>query len=151
MSKYFRVSISGTGPSGAETYWLTTDATETGKPCKVAIPEAANLIEGSTANTSRASDGTPSTERPLIEGKGINFDIQAANVNTDLYGDLVAFLAFNEAAHTSFQVTGSGEPGSFDVQAVKYYDGSGSPVTWDGFTSGNIKSLRIRLITTAIN
>lgn len=128
--------------------FLTTDGEETGRPCLVEVPEAADLLEPDQGLTTVASDGTPFTESPLIDGKGIPFQLIIKNCSVGVYEDLIDFLNFNQSQGTDFNVTGTGTPGSFDVQAIKNYP---RPVSWSGFNTDLIKGLTIRLITTAVN
>lgn len=149
MSRYFVVHISGTGSGGPVDIYLTDDGSSGGRPCRVDVPGAANLLTPASGNTTVASDGTAFTEKPLTAGKGRPFEVVAAWCTTSVYEDLKDLIDYVVEQETEITVEGSGEPGDFDVQAIPNF--APVPIEWEGFTTDVIKGLRLRFITTEVN
>ena len=149
MSKYFLINISGTGPSGAVSYDLTSNGTNTGRPCKTEVVGVASLLSPESGTTTVASDGTPFTEKPLTAGKGRPFELNSAWVPTSVYEDLKELIDYVVDQGTDVAITGSGEPGDFDVQAIPNF--APIPIDFDGFSTDIIKGLKLRFIVSEVN
>lgn len=147
MSKYYEIEIAGTGSGGAVDIFLTSTGAAGGRPCKNTIPNPglAGLLTPNSGNTTVASDGTPFTEKPLTAGKGRPFEIETAFCNTDVYDDLKDLIDYCVEHSTLIQVTGTGEPGDFDVACSPNF-GEGYPIDFEGFGEDVIKGLKMRFI-----
>lgn len=150
MSKYFLINISGTGPGGAVSIYLTSNGLVGGRRCKTEIPNADLLLTPNVGNTTICSDGQPFTEFPLTAGKGRPFDVRIEQNKTTVYDDLKELIDFVDAdPGATLRLTAAGEPGNIDVDFRPNH--SPIPLGFGTFSTDYIKAIVIRGITTAFN
>jgi hypothetical protein len=149
MSKYYLINIAGTGSGGAVSLWLTSDGTETGRPCKTVVNGIAGLLSPESGTTTVASDGTPYTEKPLTAGKGRPFELDSAFVPSDLYDDLKALIDYVVEQGTAIDIAGTGTAGDFDVSAIPNF--VPVPIEFEGIGIDVIKGLKLKFIVAAVN
>lgn len=132
--------------------YLTLDGLSTGKACKIQIENLGVLLQGTLGNVTVANDGKPFREIPLISptGGGRPFRILVKNMTSTVYGNLKTALDAAAVAGSSFQVTGTGQPANFDVQAIvndnpTYISNTG------GFSGTTVRDVVISLITASFN
>lgn len=143
MAREYLVSIT----RGATTVWLTSDGTGSGRRCKTNIPAADQLFEDVSGNTTVASGGSPFTENPDANGGGREFDIEIPGCPT---ARLTELQNLHDAAGPAgeFEITIVGEPGSVTVSAIGNY--KPTPIGFGRFTTGNMKNVIARYITTPV-
>lgn len=130
--------------------WLTNDGTEDGLPCKVEVPNAAILLETDIGNVAIGADGVPFREMPLTPtGAGRPFAVLVKFMTKAVYDALKAALDTAASSSAEFQVTGTGTPGDFDVNAIVF----DNPVyiNFGSFSGNNLKDVIVSFVTTAIN
>lgn len=149
MSRYYEIHISGTGPGGAVSIYLTHNGNTGGRPCKNTVVGVGGLLTPESGNTTVASDGTPFNEKPLTAGKGRPFEIQTEWTPTAVYDDLKELIDYCVEQATAVTIEGTGEPGDFDVDAVPNF--APTPIDFDGFSTDVVKGLKLRFITSALN
>lgn len=99
-------------------HYLTSDGTETGKPCKVVVKGIEAARSNYTGKIEYAASGMPYLFTVEVGEQGKQFEIVIAYCPKDLLDDLVA--AINEAldAGVTIRVIATGDSGAFDVQAL---------------------------------
>lgn len=143
MARFYKVKIGSV--------WLTDDGLETGRPCKITVDGAARLLAPDQGNVSVGADGTPFREKPLTPtGGGRPFSIVAAWMTKTVYDSLKSALDTAAGNNSDFNVTGTGVPGDFDVDAIVFDDPQ--YLSFEGFTGSDaLRGVRMSFITTAIN
>jgi hypothetical protein len=150
MSKYYQVQISGTGPGGAVSIYLTSTGANGGRPCKTSVVGLAGLLTPDSGNTTVASNGSPFNERPLTAGKGRPFEILSRFVPINaVYDDLKELIDYVVEQGTVVTIEGTGEPGNFDVDAIPHFNPY--PIEWDDFGADVLKGLKLRFIVSEVN
>lgn len=143
MARDYLISITFDG----DTVWLTGDGLETGSPCHTEVPGIADLYEAISGNTTPAAGGDPFTESPLDNGGNRPFEIHfvRGSVPTARFDELVALKDVAGPAGEC-TITIVGEVGSKTVTAVHHWNPV--PISWGRFSSGRIRGLVLRYITT---
>ena len=150
MARFFSIIISGTGPLGATSIYLTHNGMVGGRVCQTEIPEADILISASSGNTTVGNTGAPFTEKPLAAGKGRAFRIRfPKDCPSTLYSLLRTLIDYVDAQNTELRLQASGTPGSIDVQFTPNH--APVPIGFTGFSTANVKGLELRGITAAVN
>jgi hypothetical protein len=138
MARSYKVQI--------DSVWLTDDGTETGKPCRITIEGINGLIVANVGNVTVSDDGTPFRETPQTPtGGGRPFAIKAAWLNSTQFDAIKAVLDAAALAGSAFQVTGTGTPGDFDVQAQ--VNDNPTYIAADSFSGEALRGVTINLIT----
>lgn len=153
MARHYLINISGTGPGGPTSIYLTTDGLVGGVRCKTRVPEADTLLTPATGNTTTASDGSPFTEKPLTAGKGRPFTIEIPNCKIPVYDDLKELIDYVVDQNADLQVVFSGgDTDDIDVQATPNFAPVPIGIAREkAFSPGIIKNVTLRFITTAFN
>lgn len=141
MARNYLISIQ----QGATTVWLTSNGTNTGRPCRTRIPQIADLLEAISGNTTVADDGSPFTEQPLSSGGGRPFEIQIPNCPPARYSALIALKDAAGAAGEYTIAFASGTPGNVTVTAIAHWNPT--PIGFDGFGTNVVKNVALRFIT----
>ena len=145
MAQNFKINFGG--------IWITSDGTETGRACKLEIRGASAILNAVIGNTTDANDGQPFNESPLTPtGGGRPLEIVISKLSTGVYDDLKALLdaaALADPPDDEFNITAAGEPGSFDVDVIPFLNPQ--YLDFGLFIDGNVKTVTIRVKTTAIN
>lgn len=142
MARFYKIMIGS--------IWLTDTGLEPGRPCKVEVAGVPGLLVPDQGNVSIGADGVPFREKPLVPtGAGRPFSIMAAFMTKTVYDALKSALDTAAGGNADFNVTGSGTPGNFDVDAIVF--DNPQYISYAGFSGDNLKGVTISLITTAIN
>lgn len=149
MSRFYLIHLTGTGSAGAVSIYLTSDGLIGGRRCKTRIPNANQLLNPHSGNTTVAASGSPFTEKPLNAGKGRPFAIQIDWILTPRYLALKDLIDNSTANNIDIRITAVGEPGSIDVNATPNF--APDPYDLESFRDDTIKGLELRFITTAVN
>ena len=142
MARSYRIKIGS--------IYLTIDGLVTGRPCKVAIENVDALLTPDKGNVSVGSDGSPFREIPLTPtGAGRDFAFVFASMKSAVYNSLKSALDTAAGSGADFNVTGTGTPGDFDVDAIVF--DNPEYISNGGFSGDWVQNVRVSLITTAIN
>lgn len=146
--KTFLISIAGLVEGDPVTIWLTSDGTETGRPCKTAFQNADGLLAPRIGTTSVSNAGTAWNEYPLNDTNGgRGFNIQIANMKTPVFDDLKELIdALIADPLGTVTVTATGEPGDIDAVAIPWFNPV--PLRFGAFSTGFVKNVEIALMTT---
>lgn len=144
MARHYKIQI--------DDIWLTDNADENGKRCKVEVEGIAGLLQPNLGTVAVGNNGVPFREIVPTEiasprgGRAFAFTMPV--VLKEVYDDLKALLDDKAAEGESFSVRGYGATGDFDVLAIVNDD----PfyIEAKGFSDDRIKSVRISLITTSV-
>lgn len=149
MSKYFAINLSGTGPSGAVSIYITHNGLVGGRTCKTELPEADLLITANPGNTTVGNSGNPFTEKPLVAGQGIPFTLRIPNCPSALYTQLRTLIDYVDLHEAEIRMTATGVPGNIDVDFSPNH--APVPIGFDSFSTGNVKGVQIRGIVSDVN
>lgn len=149
MARFYLLHITGTGPSGAVSIYLTDDGTSTGRPCKNTIENLQSLLTPISGNTTVADDGSPFTEKPLTSGKGRPFVIVIPWSRTAVYTSIKTLIDYCVAQGTAVRVVGTNGPAGFDVDASPNF--APVPLGFDSFNIDSVKGTRLALITSLVH
>lgn len=130
--------------------WLTSDGSATGRACLVSVVGADLVLSAVVGNTQISNSGLPSNESPFApNGGGRPLEFEIPKLATNVYNSLKTILDAAAVAGSEINVTGTGEPGNFNCDCIVLLNPN--YLTFGLFSTGNVKKVIIRLITTRKN
>lgn len=126
---------------------LTHDGTDTGRPCKVSVPNESAFASTLGATPQSAADGTVYVQSIDRGVKGIEFFVVAEQLSETVLASITAQLntGLSTGAGVRVVVTSLTD---FDVTALPLPDESGQLFTFESRSGGYAKGVRFKFIST---
>lgn len=135
MARFYRIQIGAVH--------LTSDGTNAGIPCKLAVSGADALLQTHKGQTIVANDGTPVNQLFAIT-KGKPLEISVEVLPESVWNSLVSLINTALTNETTINIIGTGDVGDFDEDFLPLMP---EPFSAAEFINSRIKNSIFRFIT----